>query len=304
MPQGPTQDPTMAAPAPLARGSHAMPLLVAALATLSFVCMDAVIKVMVVRYDALQLCLFRFAGGSVFALSLWTWQRSRLPQRAAWRMHIVRSLFLLVSLVGYFHALILLPLAPTVTISYLAPIFVSVLAVPFLKERPSGSIWLALAFGLAGIVISVLPELHGRTTSLSTARLLGMASAAAAALSFAFVMLLERHQSQSDSVWTILLLQTVLPMLLLAAPAAWMWKPVPRGDLALILMPGGLGTLGLLSLTHALTRLEASRVAPLEYSSFIWAAGLGYLLFGEVRTLATGTSAALTASGRLVLLRR
>jgi drug/metabolite transporter (DMT)-like permease len=83
-------------------------------------------------------------------------------------------------------------------------------------------------------VISVLPELRGGTTGLSTARLLGMASAAAAALSFAFVMLLARHQSHSNSVWTILLLQTVLPMLLLAAPAAWMWKPVPHGDLALI----------------------------------------------------------------------
>lgn len=173
-----------------------------------------------------------------------------------------------------------------------------------MKERPSGSIWLALAFGLAGIVISVLPELRGGTTGLSTARLLGMASAAAAALSFAFVMLLARHQSRSDSVWTILLLQTVLPMLLLAAPAAWTWKPVPHGDLALILLAGGLGTLGLLSLTHALTRLEASRVAPLEYSSFVWAAALGYLLFGEVPTLATGASAALIASGCLMLLRR
>jgi drug/metabolite transporter (DMT)-like permease len=134
----------MAAPTPAARGSHAMPLLVAALATLSFVCMDAVIKVMAVRYDALQLSFFRFAGASVFALSLWSWQRSRLPQRAAWRMHIVRSLFLLVSLVGYFHALTLLPLAQTVAISYLAPIFVSVLGVPSLKEGlqgRSGSPW-------------------------------------------------------------------------------------------------------------------------------------------------------------------
>jgi drug/metabolite transporter (DMT)-like permease len=280
------------------------PLLVAALATFSFVCMDAVIKLMAARYGALQLSFFRFAGGSVFAVSLWAWQRSKLPGRAAWRLHIVRSLFLLVSLVGYFHALTLLPLAQTVTISYLAPIFVSVLAVPFLNERPSGSIWLALTFGLAGIVISVLPELRGGAAGLSTARLFGMASAAAAALSFACVMLLARRQSNRDSVWTILLLQTVLPMLLLAAPAAWTWNPVPASDLLLILLAGGLGTLGLLSLTHALTHLEASRVAPLEYSSFVWAAGLGYLLFDEVPTLATAASAALIVAGCLMLLRR
>ena len=280
------------------------PLLVAALATFSFVCMDAVIKLMAARYGALQLSFFRFAGGSVFALSLWAWQRSKLPGRAAWRLHIVRSLFLLVSLVGYFHALTLLPLAQTVTISYLAPIFVSVLAVPFLNERPSGSIWLALAFGLAGVVISVLPELRGGPAGVSTARLLGMASAAAAALSFSCVMLLARRQSSRDSIWTILLLQTVLPMLLLAAPAAWTWNPMPTSDLALILLAGGLGTLGLLCLTHALKHLEASRVAPLEYSSFVWAAGLGYLLFNEVPTFATAASAALIVAGCLMLLRR
>jgi len=93
-------------------------------------------------------------------------------------------------------------------------------------------------------------------------------------------------------------------MLLLAAPAAWTWNPVPDSDVLLILLAGGLGTLGLLSLTHALTHLEASRVAPLEYSSFVWAAGLGYVLFDEVPTLATAASAALIVAGCLMLLRR
>jgi drug/metabolite transporter (DMT)-like permease len=280
------------------------PLLSAALAAASFVCMDSVIKLMALRYDALQLSFFRFAGGSVFALALWAWKRSPLPARPAWPLHLVRSVFLLFSLVGYFHALTQLPLALTVTISYLAPIFVAVLAVPMLKERPSGSIWLALAAGIVGVSISVWPELAAGLDGIGTKRLLGMASAAAAALSFAAVMLLARRQAHSDSVWTILLVQSVLPLLLLAAPAAWAWKPVSAGDPLLILLAGGLGTLGLLCLTYAFTRLEASRVAPLEYSSFVWAALLGYLLFGEVPTLTTAASAALIIGGCLMLLRR
>ena len=76
------------------------------------------------------------------------------------------------------------------------------------------------------------------------------------------------------------------------------------GDPALILLAGALGTLGLLGLTHAFTRLEASRVAPREYSGFVWAALLGYLLFGEVPTLTTAASAALIVGGCLLLLRR
>ena len=284
--------------------SNALPLLAGALAAASFVSMDGVIKLMAPRYDALQLSFFRFAGGSVFALLLWAWKRSPLPERGAWRLHVVRSLFLLVSLVGYFHALTQLPLALAVTISYLAPIFVSVLAIPVLNERPAPSIWAALALGLAGVSISLWPELQAGLDGKSTERLLGMLSAAVAAVSFAFVMLFARQQSRSDSVWTILLIQSLLPLALLAAPAAWAWKPLLEGDLLLILLAGGLGTLGLLCLTFAFTRLEASRVAPLEYSSFVWATGLGYLLFGEVPTLTTALSAALIIGGCLLLLRR
>ena len=281
-----------------------MPLLAGALAAASFVSMDSVIKLMSPRYDALQLSFFRFAGGTVFALLLWAWKRSPLPERSAWRLHGVRSAFLLVSLVGYFHALTQLPLALAVTISYLAPIFVSVLAVPILKERPSASIWAALTLGLAGVSIAMLPELRSSLDGKSSARLLGMLSAAVAAVSFAFVMLFARKQSRSDSVWTILLIQSLLPLLLLAAPAAWVWKPLLGSDLVLIVLAGALGTLGLLCLTYAFTRLEASRVAPLEYSSFVWAAGLGYLLFGEVPTLTTAASATLIIGGCLLLLRR
>ena len=289
---------------PARESSALVPLLSAALAAGSFVCMDACIKLLAVRYDALQLSFFRFAGGSVFALALWLWKRSPLPARAAWRMHIVRSVLLLVSLIGYFHALTQLPLVLTVTISYLAPIFVAVLAVPVLKERPSSSIWIALSAGIAGVLISAWPELSAGLDDVSTQRLLGMASAAGAALSFAGVLLLARRQARSDSIWTILLVQSLLPLLLLAVPMAWRWQSVQIGDVALILLAGALGTLGLLGVTFAFTRLEASRVAPLEYTNFVWASALGYLLFGESPTLTTATAAALIVGGCLLLLRR
>ena len=283
---------------------HAVALLCATLAAACFVSMDSVIKLLALRYDTVQLSFFRFAGGCVFALPLWLWRRSPLPTRAAWRLHLLRSLFLLASLLGYFHALTQLPLALAVTISYLAPIFVAVLSVPVLGERPSASIWLALAAGLAGVSISVWPELTGGLVALSLPRLLGMASAAGAALAFAGVLLLARRQASRDSIWTILLIQSVLPMLLLVAPAAWHWRPVPASDTGLILLVGGLGTLGLLGITHAFTTLEASRVAPLDYTGFVWATLLGYWLFGELPTLSTATSALLIIGGCLLLLRR
>ena len=284
--------------------TNLIPLLAAAMAATCFIGMDSVIKLMAMRYDALQLSLFRFAGGSVFAVCLWAWKRSPLPSRAGWRLHFARSVLLLVSIVGYFHALTQLPLALAVTISYLSPIFVAALAIPVLKERPSVWIWAALGSGLTGVSIAVAPELIAAFDGVGTERLLGMASAAVAALSFAGVMLMARRQAGRDSMWTILLIQSLLPLLLLAGPAALDWRPVQRSDLALILAAGALGTLGLLCLTFAFTRLEASRVAPLEYSGFVWAVLLGYLLFGEVPTLPTLVSVLMIVGGCLLLLRR
>ena len=170
----------------------ALALLAGAAAAASFVSMDAVIKLISPRYGALQLSFFRFASGSLYAVLLWLWHRSPAPERRWWPMHALRSIFLLISLVGYFHALTVLPLAQTVAISYLAPI------------------------ALAGMF----------------------------------------------------------------------------------------ATVGLLSLTWAFTHLEASRVAPLEYTSFVWASALGYALFGELPSLNTGLSALCIVGGCLLLLRR
>lgn len=284
--------------------SPLLPLLCAALASTCFVGMDATVKVMAARYDALHLGFFRFAGGCAFAIPLWFWKRSPLPTGAAWRLHVARSLALLVSLLGYFYALTELPLVLAVTISYLAPIFVAVLAVPVLHERPSRSIWLALVTALAGVAVSVWPEWSSGIGTLSPGRLLGMASAAGAALAFAFVLLLARRQAQQNSLWTILVVQSVLPLLLLSGPAIWRWQPIDPGDVGLILLTGALGTAGLLLLTVAYSRLEASRVAPVEYSSFIWAAALGFLVFGDMPSLATLCSATLIIGACLLLLRQ
>lgn len=298
--------PSTALPAARAAVVHrpGLALLAGAVAAASFISMDAAIKFISPRYDAVQLSFFRFASGAVFAVLLWLWQRSPLPERAAWRLHFWRSGLLLVSLVTYFHALTVLPLAMTVAISYLAPIFVSLLAMLVLHERPSRWIWLALAAGLGGVGVTLWPELGAGVPSGGSGRLLGIASVGLSALAFSGVMVLARRQAQHDSLWTILLIQNLLPMLLLALPAGLSWKPLQAADLLPIVLAGTCATIGLLSLTYAFTHLEASRVAPLEYTSFVWASGLGYLLFDEVPSARTGVSAALIVAGCLLLMRR
>ncbi len=283
-----------------APGSAWLPLLAAALGTAAFVAMDATIKSLAPRYDAAQLTFFRFAAGLVFALAIWAWVRSPMPARDQWRLHALRGVLLLLSLTSYFHALTLLPLAQAVAMSYTAPIFISLLAMLLLKERPTRWIWLALALGLAGTAVAMGPELQQDHNP----RIEGLLAAAFSSVTFSGVMVLARVQAQRDSLYTILLLQNLLPVLLLAAPAAAFWQPLHPHDLPTIALSGALATVGLLAVTWAYRHLEASRVAPVEYTGLVWAGLLGYLLFGETPTAVTLVSAGLILSGCLLLLRR
>lgn len=279
----------------------AAPLAAAALAAALFIGMDATAKRLVERFDPLTITFFRFASSSLFALPLWLCFRSALPARAAWPLHLARSTLLMVTLLAWFHALKLLPLVQAVAMGYTAPLFISLGAMLFLKERPTRWIWAAMALGLLGGGVALWPELSASQASGSRARIEGLAAAAASALAYAGVVLMARHQAQRDALWSILLVQNLLPTALLAGPAALQWRPLATGDVGPVLLLGALATGGLLAITWAFSHIEASRAAPVEYTGLVWAAALGWGLFGELPTAWSLASAALIIGACLLL---
>ena len=70
----------------------------AALAAPLFIGMDATVKTLAPRCDALQLTFLRFAAGSLFALPLRTRFCTAMPARASRRLHALRSVLLLLAL--------------------------------------------------------------------------------------------------------------------------------------------------------------------------------------------------------------
>ncbi|MBK7062707.1 MAG: hypothetical protein IPH51_20560 [Rubrivivax sp.] len=128
--------------APPRGSSVTLPLVAAAAAAAFFIGMDATVKLLGVRFDALQLTFFRFASGSLFALPLWLWFRSPLPQRGHWPAHALRGVLLLLALLGWFHALTLLPLVQAVAVGYGADLH--------LAAGHAGAARAAIAVDLAG----------------------------------------------------------------------------------------------------------------------------------------------------------
>ena len=279
-------------------------LAAAALAAACFIGMDSTAKLLGERYGTTQVTFLRFAMGALYAVPLWLWRRTPMPARPQWRWHLLRSGLLLVALLTWFYALQQLPLVQAVGVGYTAPLFIALLAMWALHERPSRWIWAALAMGALGVGVALWPELSATQAPGSDARLWGMAAAGVSAITYAGVVVVARHQAQHDALWTILLVQNLLPVVVLAGPMLWLWQPMPASDIPILLLMGALATGGMLCITWAFSHIEASRAAPMEYTGLVWAALLGFLVFGEVPTVWSLSSAALIMLGALLLMKR
>ena len=76
-------------------------------------------------------------------------------------------------------------------------------------------------------------------------------------------------------------------------------------DFVLVLAIGLVaGTLGQYSITEAFIRVEASVLAPLEYTALAWSLTLDFTLWGVLPDAMTWTGAAIIVASGLYLLRR
>jgi drug/metabolite transporter (DMT)-like permease len=262
--------------------------------------MDAVIKALAAHYATFEVAFLRFAGGTLISGMVAAVARPGWPSRQTAIANGWRGLLVVITATTFFYALGRLPLAETLALSFLAPIFIAVLGMLILRERVDRRVVGGLAAGFAGMAVIVWG--HGRQGGADIP-LDGALAALASAISYAFAMVLLRARARHDRTEIIVLFQNIGPALLLAAPAAWVWTAPRSEDLWLILLLGMLGTGGHLLMAQAFARAEAARLAPLEYTALIWAIALGYGLFGEIPTPTTLAGAALIVAGAFVTAR-
>jgi S-adenosylmethionine uptake transporter len=246
--------------------------------------LDAVIKGMSAFYSTFQVASLRFLCGSLIATGVVVVLRPGWPSRETVTANMLRSVAGVITAVTFFYALGQLPLAETLVLSFLSPMFIALFGLLMLKEKVDARIIVAIVVGFAGTLIVVLGQTEdvGATRSWS-----GVAAALLSAVSYALSLVLLRQRAQRDKYLHIVLFQNIGPAILVTPFAAWVWQPVSLGHLAWFMLLGVLGFIGHVLMTTAYARAEAARLAPLEYTALIWAVLLGYGAFSEVPTWAT-----------------
>lgn len=263
--------------------------------------MDAVIKAMAAHYPTFQVAFLRFLCGSLVAAGVVIALRPGWPSRETAIANALRSVVAVLTATSFFYALGELPLAETLVLSFMAPMFVALFGVILLKERVDGRILAAIVAGFAGTLVVVVGQAGGGPAGRSWT---GVAAALASAVFYALSVVLLRQRAQRDKYIHIVIFQNVGPMLLVSPFGLAVWQPPSLPHLGWFLVMGLLGVIGHILLTTAFAKAEAARLAPLEYTALIWAAAIGYVSFGEVPTLATLAGAVLIIGAALATSRR
>jgi drug/metabolite transporter (DMT)-like permease len=266
------------------------------LATFLFVSLDSIAKHLVQIYPVTQVVWARYCFHLLFLIIL---MNRRLPRILVTRrlgLQCLRSIMLLLATAFYFWGLRYVSLAKAASIMMVAPIFVTALSVPLLKEAVGLPRWLGVLAGFAGAVIILKPG----GDIFQVAALLPFG----AAVMYALYQISTRLLSQSDLPMTTLVYTSLFGALIASFAVPLAWLPPDATGWALMGVTGLLGGLGHFSLIKAFQHSHASVISPFSYTSLLWAVVYGILLFGEYPELNTLAGAAIILCSGLYIFHR
>jgi len=229
-------------------------------------------------------------------------------------MLTLRAFIQFSSYTSYYLAIAALPLADAVALYFMAPLFIMLLAGPYLGERVSWQTLATVLIGLVGVIVMLRPG----AGLFDWAALLSLGSA----FLYGFSQLMARKIADTESstvmafyqngayltgavlvaglFWLAGISHAVHPSLeFLVRP--WVWPALP--DFLKMAACGFVASAGMILLSQAYRLAPANRVATFEYTGIIWSPLWGFLFFAEVPRSTTVLGAALIIGAGLLAFR-
>ena len=211
-------------------------------------------------------------------------------------LHFKRCLAGLIALVSIFVALRNLPLATVVSISFAAPIFITIFSIFLLNEKVGLYRWMAVLVGFLGIIFITEPGFN----SLNVYYIYPIIFC----LGLSYVAIAIRKLSSTEPAWLISFFFSFSIMLLSFLSFYQGWILPSLLDLFLLSMVGILGGLANLWLSQSYKYSEVSLVSPLKYLGLVFAIIFGYFIWNEIPTSKTLLGALLVIVSSIIIFRR
>jgi drug/metabolite transporter (DMT)-like permease len=265
-------------------------LMCAGVSTFPF--MNAAVKLLTANYSAAQITWARFTGHLIVMLVVflpryrWTLLR---PRRLA--VQVGRSILMLASNLLFVMAIGRVPLATASAIGFTAPLIVTALSVPLLRESVGWRRWSAVLVGFVGALIVIRPGSGFTDPSLVLLLL--------SALAYALYQIATRWVGRYDNAATGIIFTALFGSLVMSLAMPFVFV-MPRSVLDVLLFSclGFLGGFGHYLVIRAFQCGAAAVIAPLGYVELVGTTVLGYLIFANFPDLWTWVGAGLIiASG-------
>ncbi len=267
---------------PLKRRSQGIVLMVIAMLLLPGI--DAIAKSLADRIPVVQIVWARFFFQSIIVgAAALRWLPGGLARPVALPSQLARGVLIALATVLFFSSLPLLPLADAISLFFVEPLILTVLAAVLLGETIGWRRVLAVCVGFGGALLIVQPSFE----AVGPAALLPIA----AAFAFALYLILTRtlgarveplamqfYAGLSGAV----VMSIVLGLGQLGVVAAWQPVWPSWADWGWLALLGAIATGGHFLVVLAFSRAPASTLAPFQYLEILTATTLGYLVFDDL----------------------
>jgi S-adenosylmethionine uptake transporter len=260
------------------RTSTAIAFAVATAGIAFFSVMDAVMKHLALAIGTYNALLWRTMAGATIGAAFFFGARNPWPEAAAMRIHLIRGLLGVPMAVLFFWGLARVPMAQAIALAFVAPLIALYLAAILLKEEIEARAVLASLLGFSGVLVIFAGQAEA---DLGPDAFRGSIAILGSAALYGYNIILMRQQALLARPTEVAFFTAAIMAGSFLVAAPFIAEPPPASELPAIVGAAALAFGSLILLSWAYARAEAQHLAPVEYTSFVWAAILGYMVFAE-----------------------
>lgn len=257
----------------------------AASSAVTFSASSAAVKLLGTKLPTAELAFFRAVAGAVVLAAVWRLAADLGKVRDP-RGYVIRCGLGIVALYAFMFALVTTPIALVFLIFFTRTLMLPVAARLMLGEHVTPAVWVAVVTGFIGAATPLVPALHEPEQAMGV--LAALVAAVATAGSQTAVRRLTEAGNAPGTVVLIYSAASVVGTLPAALPS---WVTPPSADWPVLAALGLFGVAAQFTAAKAFSRASVGFLAPLDFLAVPAAAGLGWLLFGEIPSLLTGIGA-------------
>ena len=238
--------------------------------------LDLFAKELLQTYSLVQFVLLRSAIAITILLVIaprFGGIRALRTKEVGW--HVVRSLFAIGAMFGFFYGLARMPLVNALTLGYTAPLIVTALSAIFLGDDVGWRRWTAVVIGFIGVLVMLRPG-RGDLSFAAVAVLI-------AAFCYACQAITARRLGGTESTLALSFYVIIGPLVVSCAffdTESWL-APDLQGWV-LMISAASCSIIAWIGFINGYRAVSPAILAPLEYTALVLGALAGFLIWGEV----------------------